>query len=88
MIELKGLYIVCAKMTQDVEMKEQAAAAPSNSVASTAPSTLQRKEPIKLFMYYPRPQNRLSGLKTRAFKKMHFCSESFELFLLQDCRYQ
>lgn len=56
-------------MTQDVEMKEQAAAAaaPSNSVASTAPSTLQRKESIKLFMYYPRPQKRLSGLENENF---------------------
>lgn len=35
-------------MTEDVEMKEQPAAAPSNSVSSAAPSTLQREEPIKL----------------------------------------
>lgn len=43
------VYQIPAKMTQDVEMKEQQEPAPTDSIASTSPSALQRE--YLLFMH-------------------------------------
>lgn len=45
------MYQIPAKMTQDVEMKEQQEPAPTDPVASTSPSAIQREYLLIMRIY-------------------------------------